>query len=393
MSPSPFTTHVTSITPASASDTVWEESAASLATKSTTSLVTIYIRPPYGSTVSGPYKPPLLTGDNALWIPSVTLPSDQEKTKSINEYLIGPLTTAFKFPDDCAMPLMFAGYNSSDFTAYQAVDCGTIVLPYQRKCWPLGAPRLSSGQKEQTPSVGFYSPGVICPKNYTSACTSIFGENASGAFSFAFPPSEKETAVGCCPSGYSCANTGGYQSCIAETDSTVLSVAACMSSTIRVNYASPFTIPYTSDDGLVANSLHLQAPLIQLKWKEADRTVGISANTASESGLSSTAIITLATTIPAVVLAATIVFVWWMLRRRKQRRRQAEEEAEKALRKTSEEKAELPVAGAEISELYDHPRELAAEPVPPRELDGTSTGARVHELSADNTTNATRNES
>lgn len=44
---------------------------------------------------------------------------------------------------------------------------------------------------------GFYSPGLVCPHGYTSACTATAGGDAQWPVQFEML--EGETAVGCCP--------------------------------------------------------------------------------------------------------------------------------------------------------------------------------------------------
>lgn len=66
-------------------------------------------------------------------------------------------------------------------------------------CWPptsKGAPTpiVSPGGWE---GYGFYSPGLVCPAGYTSACTATEGGHSDWDVQFSM--TQGETAVGCCP--------------------------------------------------------------------------------------------------------------------------------------------------------------------------------------------------
>jgi hypothetical protein len=86
--------------------------------------------------------------------------------------------------------------------AWQAQNCyrGTTAAD-ETTCWPPGlgstSQLLVDGHKLELYGFGFYSPGLICPAGYTSACSAT--ASATSNFNFQFPPTKMETAVGCCP--------------------------------------------------------------------------------------------------------------------------------------------------------------------------------------------------
>ena len=71
-------------------------------------------------------------------------------------------------------------------------------------CWPSATTTPPPGEKIN--GFGYYSPGLYCPSGYVSACTQAMLPNGAPSpmtsgvsFSFQFPPSAGETAIGCCP--------------------------------------------------------------------------------------------------------------------------------------------------------------------------------------------------
>ena len=87
---------------------------------------------------------------------------------------------------------------------YLGQDCLSGAPRDVTTCWP---PALVT---KSYPSIlngyGYYSPGLICPSGYTTACAQdLSNSKLTGflsslkSFSFQFGPVEGETAVGCCP--------------------------------------------------------------------------------------------------------------------------------------------------------------------------------------------------
>lgn len=147
---------------------------------------------------------------------------------------LGPLTTTFTRPSSCTY--LFGGASAQtvlDATvAAQAQMCtgvfeeggagpnaGNSSFPTafffdDVDCWPPAAVETpsSTAPDAESPAVtplngrGFYSPGLVCPKGYTTACTQAISDDGSHSaitqgvsFTFQFDLSAGETAVGCCP--------------------------------------------------------------------------------------------------------------------------------------------------------------------------------------------------
>ena len=122
--------------------------------------------------------------------------------------VLGPLTTTFTPPSSCS-DLYRALYGRSalaslntNFIAFQAVTCIGITAgdPYGSMvddwpCWPTVTSMPSSGHNDD--GWGLYSPGLICPAGYTTACSSL--ATTTEAFQFQFSLLANESAVGCCP--------------------------------------------------------------------------------------------------------------------------------------------------------------------------------------------------
>ena len=142
-------------------------------------------------------------------------------------YVLGPLTTTFSRPSSCTT--LFGWNHGADLgmlvagtSASQAQSCVSsiattavpIVLGDDVACWPPAtvAPPAPTGTGSSVMyrslnGWGFYSPGLVCPIGYTTACTQILFNDGSEStftqgvgFAFQFTPLIGETAVGCCPS-------------------------------------------------------------------------------------------------------------------------------------------------------------------------------------------------
>lgn len=102
--------------------------------------------------------------------------------------------------------IFFAAQSCSSGSPHDISSCWPPALVH-RSSWPLAG-------------YGFYSPGLICPSGYTSACTQLGPAGNSAAttsigrsFNFQFPPIASETAIACCPtyaSRYSTFNFSWY---------------------------------------------------------------------------------------------------------------------------------------------------------------------------------------
>ncbi|KAK8085668.1 hypothetical protein PG997_006939 [Apiospora hydei] len=120
---------------------------------------------------------------------------------------------------------------------------------------------------------GFYSPGLVCPSGSTSACTKTADNPTDGGFTFQFPLTAGETAVGCCPASYSCAlDASGRNTCLRTVRSTFYGVVSCGGT------APPGTVAGTWY--ATSTTYHnIYAPLIQINWRAEDRPA-TSTNTA-----------------------------------------------------------------------------------------------------------------
>ena len=125
--------------------------------------------------------------------------------------VIGPLTTTFTPPSHCS-ELGFARF-ANDYnvmSAWQA-QTGTSVsqdnyATWDSRCWPSASSILSPTTSSLwSVSWGLYSPGLVCPLGYTTACTSApVSSNwrsviSGGGFKFQYQLWPGETAAGCCP--------------------------------------------------------------------------------------------------------------------------------------------------------------------------------------------------
>ena len=125
--------------------------------------------------------------------------------------IIGPLTTTFIPPSHCSeLGIVRFPNDYNEMSAYLA-QVGTVVsqdnyATWDSLCWPSGSRILNPTTTSLwSVSWGFYSPGLICPFGYTTACTSAPVTSnwrsvvSGGGFEFQNPLDPGETAAGCCP--------------------------------------------------------------------------------------------------------------------------------------------------------------------------------------------------
>lgn len=115
---------------------------------------------------------------------------DRRATTSTRRNL-GPLTTAtFTAPDDCEYIF------PSGTTGSRGVTCDGNTAVDETTCWP---PRSADAYIAVPPfdGWGFYSPGIVCPLGYTTACNATAGGQTG--WDVQFPMTTGETAAGCCP--------------------------------------------------------------------------------------------------------------------------------------------------------------------------------------------------
>ena len=123
--------------------------------------------------------------------------------------VLGPLTATFVPPEECTIfgvQITLDGNHSHISGFSLAQGCSESTEVDTTTCWPSIATSLSILDSTFA-GLGFYSPGLICPSGWTSACTAAQLSNGSPSplksgtsFNFMFALEPEETAVGCCPS-------------------------------------------------------------------------------------------------------------------------------------------------------------------------------------------------
>ncbi|KAF2491438.1 hypothetical protein BU16DRAFT_542561 [Lophium mytilinum] len=193
---------------------------------------------------------------------------------------INSLTTTFTPPPGCDTTFLQCSTCSN---AWRAQQCHTILHDWA-SCWPSAISTITT----PTPlnGWGFYSPGLICPVGYITACTNISQTleglaTTSLLLSTPFKPQFAlgvgETAVGCCPTihintkynEYTCASRVGYgggqtcQSAASTEDPAQYLATICESGTPT---ATSTTYPLSG-----VSTMLFAAPLFQLNWNSTDR--------------------------------------------------------------------------------------------------------------------------
>ncbi|KAI0197263.1 hypothetical protein EV127DRAFT_416140 [Xylaria flabelliformis] len=212
---------------------------------------------------SNPPGPPGNPIGSSTGAPTSTIVSD--------DHLLGPLTTVFSADPTCLTLLLGECGSSTACTGWLGQTCN---LESPTKYWPSNDvscwPSWTSGANiQEYLGWGFYSPGLVCPSGYTSACSTTAG--STGNFQFQFPPTAGETALGCCPTSFICNKVpGDNQVCIRTVTSTSYTGLKCSGSIY--NQLTVYTVPATAADDQITVSSHvLSAQLIQLNWQSSDR--------------------------------------------------------------------------------------------------------------------------
>jgi hypothetical protein len=111
--------------------------------------------------------------------------------------ILGPLTTTFTPAPSCTIPVIAC---STCNYGWGAQTCFSGGVEDFTGCWP------ATGTSANLPSPtqplwgwGFYSPGLVCPQGYASACSATATNIATGTWTPQWSMSAGETAVGCCP--------------------------------------------------------------------------------------------------------------------------------------------------------------------------------------------------
>ncbi|KAL7938640.1 hypothetical protein V8C35DRAFT_288748 [Trichoderma chlorosporum] len=189
--------------------------------------------------------------------------------------LLGPLTTTWTMPETCSIympPCATCGQG------FRAQSCNAISggrVQDNTACWPPATQGVSSpGWPFE--GWGFYSPGIVCPAGYVTACTAVYGQRPQWDTQFTLVSSE--TAVGCCPSGFTCANING-NTCTQTAISTSISTAFCDGTklTSAATWIFPEVVTVTQTD--TASSVDVEtstvtmvlyAPMFQLNFQSTD---------------------------------------------------------------------------------------------------------------------------
>ncbi|KAL2256388.1 hypothetical protein VTK26DRAFT_1747 [Humicola hyalothermophila] len=185
---------------------------------------------------------------------------------------LGPLTTTFTPPPACTVAVGpgrggFLGIGAKDKDyAYLGQTCSRGKIVDATTCWP----EPSKGAEGGDPPLhgwGFYSPGLHCPVGYATACSATGGSGGKSEWPVQFRLRDGETAVGCCPSGYGCANIDG-QTCTMIATSTAIPTVTCDG-----NKSGGLVFRTVPDPKVTTiTALSLSAPMIQIVWQSSDRS-------------------------------------------------------------------------------------------------------------------------
>ncbi|TLD25267.1 hypothetical protein PspLS_05667 [Pyricularia sp. CBS 133598] len=180
--------------------------------------------------------------------------------------MLGPLTTTWRPPAICTYPMANCDEATRCTTLWQGQSCNPDRKAHDwTDCWP---PRTSGAP---FPGVmmgwGLYSPAYQCPEGYTTAASAVEGGRAGWDVQFSME--RGETALACCPSGYTIssivATSTTAQTCIAVATSSAFSTVQCVDGVLK-DYGE-LTVPGRG----VASTYTLFAPLIQLNYRAQDR--------------------------------------------------------------------------------------------------------------------------
>jgi hypothetical protein len=115
--------------------------------------------------------------------------------------ILGPLTTTFTPAASCTAGQLACSTCNYAWGAQRCYSSTSGIVTIDgveddTECWP----QTNAGLPEPTMPLwgwGFYSPGVICPTGYTSACSAIAGSALTWTPEWSLIAGE--TAIGCCP--------------------------------------------------------------------------------------------------------------------------------------------------------------------------------------------------
>ncbi|KAK4646952.1 uncharacterized protein QC761_100190 [Podospora bellae-mahoneyi] len=203
---------------------------------------------------------------------------------------LGPLTTTFTPPPECTVAVgagrggflgdLFGGGDDKSI-AYLGQACSRNRAVDDTACWPATSEGAES-KKAPLNGWGFYSPGLHCPVGYATACAATGGSGGGSGWPVQFRLLAGETAVGCCPSGYGCANINGQTCTLVVTSSTIPTVTCDGSKSQNFGFQ---TVP---DPEASITAFSIFAPMIQINWQSSDRPATTTSSTGTGSTASST---------------------------------------------------------------------------------------------------------
>ncbi|KAL7910726.1 hypothetical protein GGI35DRAFT_321595 [Trichoderma velutinum] len=205
--------------------------------------------------------------------------------------LLGPLTTTWTMPESCSIYMPPCSTCNQGFRGQSCNAISDGRVQDNTACWPPAKPGIAS---PTWPFVGwgFYSPGIACPSGYMTACSAVYGQRPQWDIQFTLVSSE--TAVGCCPTGFACANING-NTCIATASDTAVPTAFCDGTKLIDSATESFphaititqtdTASNTVDVETSSLTMVLYAPMFQINFQASD----LPASTTTASSTLSTA--------------------------------------------------------------------------------------------------------
>lgn len=139
------------------------------------------------------FGPPIIHSRCHFVVMTSSTPVQSVTTVYRTRSILGPLTTVYNAPLECAL----AGVAGTPLSiAFRGQTRVGDSLADESGCWPAATAAAPSAS---TPldGWGFYSPGISCPAGYTTACDATQGYRTGWQMQFTME--EGETAVGCCP--------------------------------------------------------------------------------------------------------------------------------------------------------------------------------------------------
>ncbi|GAB1317747.1 hypothetical protein MFIFM68171_07957 [Madurella fahalii] len=126
---------------------------------------------------------------------------------------LGALTTTFRPPSDCNTPYVYDSELFGRWGNSCTLSSSSRFGLHRTECYP-GDYAAYINDGEVTQSIAVYSPGLMCPSGWSAACSVSrrSGEPPPSKGQFITPADwyiwnmikEGETAIGCCPSRYTC---------------------------------------------------------------------------------------------------------------------------------------------------------------------------------------------